>query len=108
MAGANVISLLASNFEAEMLRSDVPVLVDFWAPWCGPCFALGPVIDEIAAEFGDRIKVAKVNVDEAPELAARFGVRSIPNIVLFRNGTPAAQHIGLADKATLLRRLGLV
>jgi len=99
------IELNAKNFGDEVEKSDLPVLVDFWAPWCGPCMMLGPVIAEIAAEREGALKVGKVNVDEAPELAAKFGVMSIPAVFLFRNGAVAAQAVGYMSKDELVAKL---
>ena len=99
------IELNAKNFGDEVEKSDLPVLVDFWAPWCGPCMMLGPVIAEIAAERESALKVGKVNVDEAPELVAKFGVMSIPAVFLFRNGAVAAQAVGYMSKDELVAKL---
>jgi len=99
------IELNEKNFGDEVEKSDLPVLVDFWAPWCGPCMMLGPVIAEIAAEREGALKVGKVNVDEAPELAAKFGVMSIPAVFLFRNGAVAAQAVGYMSKDELVAKL---
>ena len=101
------IELNEANFEAEVEKSAVPVLVDFWATWCGPCMMLGPVVAEIASEREGTLKVGKVNVDECPELAARFGVMSIPAVFLFRDGKVAKQAVGYMPKADLLAALGL-
>ena len=99
------ITLTAENFEAEVLKSEKPVLVDFWAPWCGPCRMLGPVLSEIAEERKGELKVGKVNVDDCPDLAARYGVMSIPAVMLFRNGQVAAQAVGFMPKDELLSTL---
>ena len=101
------IALNAAKFEAEVEKSATPVLVDFWATWCGPCMMLGPVVAEIASEREGTLKVGKVNVDECPELAARFGVMSIPAVFLFRDGKVAKQAVGYMPKADLLAALGL-
>ena len=93
------ITLTKTNFEAEVLKSDKPVLVDFWAPWCGPCRMLAPVLAEIAAEKGDKIKIGKVNVDENPELAAQYGISGIPAMLLFKDGKIAATSVGFKPKA---------
>ena len=95
------ITLTKTNFEAEVLKSDKPVLVDFWAPWCGPCRMLAPVLAEVAAEKGDKIKVGKVNVDENPELAAQYGISGIPAMLLFKDGKVAATSVGFKPKPEL-------
>ena len=92
------VKLTKDNFEAEVVKADRPVLVDFWATWCGPCMMLGPVIAEIAEERKDVIKVGKVNVDEEPELAAKFGIMSIPAVLLFKNGEIVANSVGYISK----------
>ena len=97
------IELTSANFEAEVLRSQVPVLVDFWAPWCGPCRMLAPVLAQLAEEKTGMLKVGKVNVDEAAELAAQYGISSIPALLLFKGGQLAAQTVGFMQKADLER-----
>jgi thioredoxin 1 len=86
MASANVVTVTDSNFETEVLKSDKPVLVDFWAPWCGPCMQLGPVIDQVADATVGKAKVAKVNVDESQQLAAKYRINSIPALLVFKGG----------------------
>lgn len=93
--------LTEKNFEEEVLRSPVPVLVDFWATWCGPCRMIAPVIEEIAREYSGRLKVGKVNVDEEPALAARFRVNSIPTLILFRDGEAVNGAVGYMPKAQI-------
>ena len=95
------------SFEQEVLQSDKPVIVDFWAEWCGPCHAVGPVLDKIAEERSDELKLVKVNIDEEQELAQRYGVMSIPTVILFRDGEPSAAVIGAQPKTAIERALGL-
>ena len=92
------IKITNENFEAEVLKSEIPVLVDFWAAWCGPCRMLAPAVAQIAAECEGKIKVGKVNVDEEPELAQRFGIMSIPTVLAFKDGKKVNQSIGLVPK----------
>ena len=100
----SVINIDKNNFQEEVLRSDRPVLLDFWAPWCGPCRMVGPLVDEIAEERSD-IKVGKVNVDEQPELAAQFGVMSIPTLAVLREGKLVNQAVGARPKEQILAML---
>jgi thioredoxin 1 len=94
------------SFEQEVLQSDKPVLVDFWAEWCGPCHAIAPVLDQIAQERGE-LKVVKLNIDEEPAIAQRYGVMSIPTLILFKEGEPGAAAVGAMPKSMLEERLGL-
>ena len=96
-----------STFEQEVLQSDKPVIVDFWAEWCGPCHAVAPVLDRIADERANEVKLVKVNIDEEQTLAQRYGIASIPTMILFKNGEPAAAAIGAQPKGALERSLGL-
>ena len=100
----SVINIKKNNFQNEVLNSEMPVLLDFWAPWCGPCRMVGPIVDEIADERVD-IKVGKVNVDEQPELAAQFGVMSIPTLVVMKGGKVANQMVGARPKSQILAML---
>jgi thioredoxin 1 len=95
------------SFEEEVLQSDKPVIVDFWAEWCGPCHAVAPVLDRIVEESNGDLKLVKVNIDEQPALSQRFGVQSIPTMILFKNGEPAAAAIGAQPKPALEKALGL-
>ena len=99
------VMLTESNFEEEVLKSTIPVLVDFWAPWCGPCRILGPVVSEIAEESDGSFKVGKVNVDDEQELAAQYGIMSIPSIFVFKDGKVANKQVGLTTKNDILAML---
>jgi thioredoxin 1 len=96
-----VLTITKDNFENEVLKSDIPVLVDFWASWCGPCRMMSPIVDEIAEELSD-CKVGKINVDEEGELAQQFGIMSIPTLLVFRDGKVANQSVGVRDKAFVI------
>lgn len=98
---AEVLHTTDATFEADVLRSDVPVLLDFWAPWCGPCRMIAPVLDELAAEFGEQVKVVKINIDENQETPAQYGVRSIPTLLLFKEGKIVATQVGALPKNQL-------
>ncbi len=100
-----VVTITKENFEQEVLQSAKPVLLDFWASWCGPCRMLSPIVDEVAEERGD-VKVGKVNVDEQPELAGEFGVMSIPTLLVFEQGKLVRQAVGARPKASVLELLG--
>ena len=91
----------SDNFEAEVLQSDQPVLVDFWAEWCGPCKMIGPALEEISEELGDKVTIAKINIDENPDAPGKYGVRGIPTMILFKNGEVSATKVGAAPKSAL-------
>ncbi len=101
MAASNIIQLTQDNFAQEVLQSPQPILVDFWAEWCGPCKALGPILDELAQEYDGRIRIGKVNIDEHQALAAEYGIHSIPTLLIFREGQVADQIVGLRSKRDL-------
>ena len=102
---ANVMEFSSDNFETEVVNSNVPVLVDFWAPWCGPCKMIGPIIEELAGEFDGKVKIGKVNVDNNQELAAKFGIRGIPTVMLFKGGESINSFVGLRPKEDLAAAL---
>jgi len=101
----NVLAITESTFESEVKKSSVPVLIDFWAPWCGPCKALAPVIEELAGEYEGKVKVVKVNTDDCPQLAQEFHISGIPTLLLMKNGTVAEQLVGNHKKSTLTEML---
>lgn len=101
----SVIHITSKNFEAEVLNSTQPVLVDFWADWCGPCRMIAPILEEIAAEKQGEVKVGKINVDEEGDLASRFGILHIPTVIVFKNGEKVAESVGLKQKSDLLEML---
>ena len=90
----NIKYITDASFDSDVLQSDKPVLVDFWAEWCGPCKMIAPILDEIASEYHDRMRVAKINIDENPQTPPKFGIRGIPTLILFKNGQVTAQHTG--------------
>lgn len=93
------------SWEADVLGSDVPVLVDFWAPWCGPCRMIGPIIDEISEEYGDKLKAVKLNTDQSPKVALEYGIRSIPTVMIFKDGQKMDTVIGAVPKSTLTQTI---
>jgi thioredoxin 1 len=98
---SNIGSVTDSEFEATVLKSEQPVLVDFWAEWCGPCRMIAPALEEISNELGDRVTVAKLNIDENPDIPSRYGVRGIPTMLLFKGGQPVAQKVGAAPRSQI-------
>jgi thioredoxin 1 len=97
----STITVNDENFDAEVLRSDIPVLVDFWAEWCGPCKVVGPTVEALASDYQGKVKVAKLNVDDNPEAAGRFGVRSIPTLIVFKDGEAQQAAVGVKPKGQL-------
>ncbi len=102
---ANSMNVDGNNFDVEVAASDVPVLVDFWAPWCGPCKMIGPIVEELAAEYDGKVKVAKINVDDNRELATRFGIRGIPTVMIFKDGNVHTSYVGVKPKEELASAL---
>ena len=102
---ANVLEFNAANFETEVKGSEIPGLVDFWAPWCGPCKMLGPTIEALSGEFAGKAKVGKVNVDDNQDLAAQFGIRGIPTVLLFKGGEQVGSFVGMKSKEELAKAL---
>lgn len=100
------ITITTENFEEEVIKSDKPVLIDFWATWCGPCKMIAPTVEEIAEEYEGKIKVGKVNVDEEPDLTQSFGISSIPTLVLMKDGKPADMMVGLRTKEQIVEMFG--
>ena len=98
---ANIIEVTDASFQAEVIESETPVLVDFWAPWCGPCRVVAPVLEEIAQERAEDLKIVKLNIDENPAAPGKYGVRGIPTMILFKNGAPAATKVGAEPKSRL-------
>ena len=101
----NVLEISDQTFDQEVLKADTPVLIDFWAPWCGPCKAIAPVVEEMAGAYAGRLKVVKMNVDDNPQTPSRYGVRGIPNLILFKRGQVADQIIGAVPKAHLVKAI---
>ena len=105
MAGLNILEVKDSNFDTEVLRSEVPVLVDFWAEWCGPCKMMGPTVDAIATEYAGKVKVAKVDVDANGGTAMRYNIRGIPTLLLFKDGRVVEQRVGAVGKSEVVKML---
>ncbi|HVX14702.1 MAG TPA: thioredoxin [Pirellulales bacterium] len=107
MAG-NVAEFTDSNFQADVLDSNQPVLVDFWAPWCGPCRMIAPLVEELASEYAGSVKVGKINIDDSPQMAQKFSVNSIPTLMVFKGGQPVETFVGVQPKNRLQRALDSV
>lgn len=105
---ADVQQVSDESFQSEVLQSNIPVLIDFWAPWCGPCRAISPIVEELAGEYSGRLKVVKMNVDDNQATPARFGVRGIPNLILFKGGEVKDQIVGAVPKSQLVKAIDRV
>ena len=101
MSGSKVIHTSDANFDRDVLKSEKPVLLDFWAEWCGPCKSIAPILDDIATDYADRVRIAKLNIDENPSTPPKYGIRSIPTLILFKNGTVEAQKVGAVTRSQL-------
>jgi thioredoxin 1 len=101
VSGPNIVHTTDATFDRDVLKSDKPVLLDFWAEWCGPCKMIAPILDDIAKDYGDRVKIAKLNIDENPATPPKYGIRGIPTLILFKNGTVEAQKVGAVTKSQL-------
>jgi thioredoxin 1 len=105
MANQNVVTVTDSNFDQEVLQSSTPVLLDFWAPWCGPCKMIAPILDEIAGEKAGSVKIGKLNIDDNRQVAERFQIRAIPTLLLFKNGDVKEQVVGMTSKRDLVSKI---
>ena len=102
---ADIEQVSDSSFDGDVLKADVPVLIDFWAPWCGPCRAIAPIVEELATEYDGKLKIVKMNVDDNPQTPAQYGVRGIPNLILFKSGEVKQQIVGAVPKAQLVKAI---
>jgi thioredoxin 1 len=104
----NITNVSDATFESEVLKASVPVLIDFWAPWCGPCRAIAPIVEDLAREYAGKLKVVKMNVDDNPRTPTQYGVRGIPNLIVFKNGEVQQQIVGAVPKAHLVKAISTV
>jgi thioredoxin 1 len=107
MAGANVLEINDLNFDSEVLKSSVPFLLDFSAVWCGPCKVLAPIVEKLADEYQGKVKVGKLDIDDSPAVATKFGIRGVPTVLVFKDGKESGRHVGVTNKETLLKLVGV-
>ncbi|MGA3119279.1 MAG: thioredoxin [Polyangiaceae bacterium] len=107
MAGANVLEINDLNFESEVLKSSLPFLLDFSAVWCGPCRVLGPIVEKVADDFKGQVRVGKLDIDDSPATTSKFGIRGVPTVVVFKDGKESGRLVGVANKETLVKLLGV-
>lgn len=107
MAGANVLEINDLNFESEVLKSPVPFLLDFSAVWCGPCKVLAPIVEKLADEYQGKVKVGKLDIDDSPGVASKFGIRGVPTVLVFKAGKESGRHVGVTNKETLVKLVGV-
>jgi thioredoxin 1 len=107
MAGANVLEINDLNFDSEVVKSDVPFLLDFSAVWCGPCKALAPIVEKLADEYKGKVRVGKLDIDDSPGVASKFAIKSVPTVLVFKGGRESGRHVGVTNKETLLKLLGV-
>jgi thioredoxin 1 len=107
MAGANVLEINDGNFEAQVLKAEQPFLLDFSAVWCGPCKVLAPIVEKLATEYEGKVKVGKLDIDDSPSVASKFGIRGVPTVLVFKGGKEVGRHVGVTNKETLLKLLGV-
>src|SRR5580704_5647022 len=107
MAGANVLEINDGNFEAQVLKAEEPFLLDFSAVWCGPCKVLAPIVEKLADEYKGKVKVGKLDIDDSPSVASKFGIRGVPTVLVFKGGQESARHVGVTNKETLLKLVGV-
>ena len=105
---ADIQQVSDSSFDGDVLKAAVPVLIDFWAPWCGPCRAIAPIVEELASEYDGKLKIVKMNVDDNPQTPAQYGVRGIPNLILFKGGEVKQQIVGAVPKAQLVKAIDAI
>jgi thioredoxin 1 len=107
MAGANVLDINDENFESQVIGAKEPFLLDFSAVWCGPCKVLAPIVEKLADEYKGKVKVGKLDIDDSPKVAAKFGIRGVPTVLVFKGGQESGRHVGVTNKETLVRLLGV-